>query len=189
MKLANGIPDDTDRRILRLLQRDCKISLAKIGEAVGMSAPSVVERIRKLEQHGVITGYHAAVDARRVGLDVTAFIGVSISHPRLIRAFERRIDSMDGVLECHHVTGVYTLLVKAKTYDTAALEALISKVRSIAGVARTETMVVLSTHCEHMQVCLEEPPARTRQAVGPNGSEKTRRTVRAATRARAEELS
>ncbi len=147
--------DDIDRRILRLLQDDCKLSLAKIGAVVNLSAPSVIERIRKLEEGGVICGYHAVLDARRVGLDVTAFIGVSISHPKLITAFEVQVERLDDVLECHHVTGVHTLLLKVKTRNTETLEQLISRVRSIEGVARTETMVVLSTHTERQQVALD----------------------------------
>ena len=155
MKLDAVDLDDIDRGILRALQDDCKTSLARIGTAVGLSAPSVVERIRKLEQGGVITGYQAILDARRVGLDVTAFIGVSISHPRLIATFEKEIQGLDAVLECHHVTGIHTVLVKSKTGNTAALEQLISRIRSIEGVAHTETMVVLSTHTERVQVPLD----------------------------------
>jgi Lrp/AsnC family leucine-responsive transcriptional regulator len=153
--------DDVDRRILRLLQDDCKLSLAKIGAVVDLSAPSVIERIRKLEEGGVIRGYHAVLDARRVGLDVTAFIGVSISHPKLIAAFEVQVERLDDVLECHHVTGVHTLLLKVKTRNTETLEQLISRVRSIEGVARTETMVVLSTHTERQQVALNGVDAGT----------------------------
>jgi Lrp/AsnC family leucine-responsive transcriptional regulator len=94
------------------------------------------------------------VDARRLGKDVAAFIGVSISHPRLIGDFERDITQVEDVLECHHVTGRHTLLLKAKTANTSSLEELISKIRSIAGVERTETMVVLSTHTERTQVAI-----------------------------------
>lgn len=146
--------DAIDLQILRTLQQDCKISLARIGEQVGLSAPSVIERIKKLEQSGVIRGYHAALDSRQLGFDVTAFIGVVIDHPVDIDAFEERVSSLEGVLECHHVTGQHTLLLKAKTQNTSTLEQLISQIRSIPGVARTETMVVLSTHTERIQIPL-----------------------------------
>lgn len=159
MKLDSVALDDIDRRILRLLQDDCKMSLAKIGVAVGLSAPSVIERIRKLEQAGVIAGYHAVLDARRLGLDVTAFIGVSIGHPRMIPAFERHVEGLPDVLECHHVTGEHSVLLKVKTRNTASLEALISQIRSIDGVERTETIVVLSTHTERAQLALEDADA------------------------------
>lgn len=150
--------DDIDMRIVAALQRDCKTPLARIGETVGLSAPSVMERIRKLEQAGVIRGYHADVDAKKVGLDITAFVGVSINFPKGIDRFEKTVKPMPQVLECHHVTGGPTLLLKVKVRNTAALEQLISNIRVIEGVERTETMVVLSTSTERFRVHLEVPP-------------------------------
>jgi Lrp/AsnC family leucine-responsive transcriptional regulator len=147
--------DDIDLHILSILQENCKLPLAKIGDRVGLSAPAVIERIKKLEDSGVIVGYRAILDGRRLGLDVTAFIGVSISHPRLIDEFEKEIAGFGSVLECHHVTGQHSLLLKVKTSDTSTLEDLISRIRSIDGVDRTETMVVLSTHTERTQVALQ----------------------------------
>lgn len=155
--------DGTDLRILDLLQENCKRPLAAIGEKVGLSAPAVTERIHKLEQAGIITGYVALLDGRLLGLDVTAFIGVSMGHPRLIDAFEREIESVDDVLECHHVTGGHTLMLKVKTESTESLEALIDRLRSIEGVARTETMVVLSTRAERARVPLLGPEAAPRR--------------------------
>ncbi len=89
-----------------MLQDDCRTPLARIGEAVGLSAPAVLERIKKLEAAGVITGYHAILDARRLGLDVTAFIGVHHQPPEAHRASSSaRWRRSTDVLECHHVTG------------------------------------------------------------------------------------
>jgi Lrp/AsnC family leucine-responsive transcriptional regulator len=146
--------DPTDLRILALLQADCRTALARMGEVVDLSAPSVLERIKKLEAAGIITGYHATLDARRLGIDITAFIGVIIEHPNRIGDFERQVSKLDDVLECHHVTGEYTLLLKVKTANTSSLERLISQIRSLDGVARTETMIVLSTHTERAQLAL-----------------------------------
>jgi len=143
--------DDIDLHILALLQENCKLPLA------------VIERIKKLEDSEVITGYRALLNARRLGKDVTAFIGVTIKHPKLIGEFERDIVQLDDVLECHHVTGQHTLLLKVKTENTSTLEELISKIRSIEGVDRTETMVVLSTHTERTQITLRfdaTPPVK-----------------------------
>jgi Lrp/AsnC family leucine-responsive transcriptional regulator len=148
--------DGIDFQILSMLQEHCKTPLAKLGEQVGLSAPSVIERVKKLEDNGIITGYHATLNARRLGKDVTAFIGVSISHPKMIGEFERAVMDMNDVLECHHVTGEHTLLLKVKTDNTASLEGLISTIRFIEGVSRTETMVVLSTHIERVTVALPE---------------------------------
>ncbi len=154
MKLGNEAIelDAIDLQILAILQEHGRIPLVKLGEQVDLSAPSVIERVKKLEDSGIITGYHAAVDARRLGKDVTAFIGVSISHPKTISLFEQTVELLDDVLECHHVTGQHTVLLKVKTHNTASLERLIRTIRSIEGVTRTETMVVLSTHTERTQI-------------------------------------
>lgn len=147
--------DSIDMQILGLLQSNCKLPWGKIAEQVGLSAPSVIERVKKLEENGIITGYRAILNGRALGMDITAFIGVSISHPENIQAFERQVDEVDDVLECHHVTGGYTLLLKVKTHNTASLEELIQRLRSFEGVARTETMVVLSTKTERIQIHLQ----------------------------------
>ncbi|MBI3784563.1 MAG: Lrp/AsnC family transcriptional regulator [Deltaproteobacteria bacterium] len=161
--------DEIDLRILALLQENCKLPLAKIGERVGLSAPSVIERIKKLEDAEVIIGYRAILNARSLGKDVTAFIGVLISHPKLIGEFEAQIVKLDGVLECHHVTGQHTLLLKVKTEDTSTLEQLISAIRSIEGVDRTETMVVLSTHTERTQLSMQLEATQTNRRARRNG--------------------
>ncbi len=172
MKLGkNYVLDGIDRQLLEALQRDSKRSLKEIGASVGLSAPSVMERVRKLESAGIIMGYHAQLDARKVGLDIAAFIGVSISTPVQLEAFERWADTVPHVLECHHVTGGHTLLLKVKTQNTEDLEALISRIRSMDGVGSTETMVVLSTHTERAEVALpsEAPPAEPKRRKSRKG--------------------
>src|ERR1041384_6096761 len=120
MKLGNEPIelDEIDLGILSILQDNCRTSLAKIGEQVGLSSPSVLERVKKLEDGGLIRGYHAILDARRLGMDITAFIGVYVSHPRLIDRFEHEVHQIEDVLECHHVTGAHTLPLKVKTAHT-----------------------------------------------------------------------
>lgn len=156
MKLGHEAfePDSIDLQIISILQDHGRMPLVKLGEQVGLSAPSVIERVKKLEDGGVITGYHASVDARHLGKDVTAFIGVSIGHPRTIGLFEDQVERLEEVLECHHITGEHTVLLKVKTGSTATLEDLIKTIRAIDGVARTETMVVLSTHTERTQIAV-----------------------------------
>src|SRR5262245_57268998 len=124
---ADAAPDDTDIRILGLLQEDCRTPLARLGEHVGLSAPAVLERIKKLEAAGVVTGYHAIIDGRKIGYDVTAFIGVVTSDPESIGHFEQQITGLMSVLECHHVTGAFTFLLKVKTANTSSLERLITQ--------------------------------------------------------------
>ena len=161
------LPDSIDLQLIRALQADAKASLVKLGREVGMSAPSVMERIRKLEQAGVITGYSAIVDARRVGLDVTAFIGVSVDFPGRIGAFEQWVAEEPRVLECHHVTGGATLLLKVKCANTEGLEELIGTMRSNLGVERTETMVVLSTSAERVALPVSPDRAARSRRRGP----------------------
>jgi len=166
--------DAIDFHILGLLQRNCKLSWGKIGEEVGLSAPSVIERVKKLEESGIISSYQAILNGRTLGLDVTAFIGVLIAQPASIQAVEQRVSELEDVLESHHVTGDYTLLVKVKTQNTQTLEEVIRQIRSIDGVARTVTMVVLSTHTERVQIHLPQPqpePVPLRRARRANGRE------------------
>ena len=148
--------DETDRTLLMALQDDCTASLASLGEKVGLKPPAVLERVRRLEKAGIVRGYHALIDAREAGLDIGAFIGVGIDHPKHMSAFERAILAMPEVLECHHVTGRHTLMLKIRTKDTASLHGLISALRELPGVDRTETMIVLDTKVERTRI--ELPP-------------------------------
>jgi Lrp/AsnC family leucine-responsive transcriptional regulator len=176
--------DAIDLRILDLLQENCKRPLSAIGEKVGLTPPSVTERIHKLEEAGVIRDYVAVLDARALGNDVTAFVGVSIGHPRALARFEQTVHALDEVLECHHVTGQHSLILKLKTRNTRSLERLIDRFREMEGVTGTETMVVLSTHTERTRIALPlaeaEEPRRARSrggarlrrvAAGDNGAE------------------
>jgi DNA-binding Lrp family transcriptional regulator len=177
-----GVPswlDAIDLQILDLLQENCKRPLAAIGEKVGLTAPSVMERIHKLEDAGVIRGYTALLDGRAVGKDVTAFIGISTASAGSLASLMRAAAQHDEVLECHHVTGSHSLLVKVKTRNTETLENLIDTLRGIEGVTRTETMLVLSTHTERTRIALPlgatEPPRRQRRSRrGGDGAERPR---------------
>lgn len=164
--------DETDLRILALVQEDCRTALARIGESVGLSAPAVLERMKKLEASGVITSYRAILDGRRLGLDITAFIGVMVDHPTHISVFDEQVSSLPDVLECHHVTGSHTFLLKIKTPNTSSLERVISQIRTLEGVSRTETMVVLSTRVERVQLPLHPlaPPAPAPRRPRRNGT-------------------
>ncbi|MGH0034294.1 MAG: Lrp/AsnC family transcriptional regulator [Myxococcota bacterium] len=161
--------DTTDLAILELLQENCKQPLAAIGAKVGLKAPSVNERIHKLEEAGVITGYVALLEGRRLGKEVSAFIGLSTDRPRTIGQLEREVAAIDDIQECHHVTGSFTLIIKVKTQSTESLERLIEQIRALDGVARTETMVVLSTSAERPRIALsdlEESPTRPTRRSG-----------------------
>ncbi|MFQ5851178.1 MAG: Lrp/AsnC family transcriptional regulator [Candidatus Binatia bacterium] len=137
--------DTTDIRILSILQHHGRRHLAEIAKDVDLSPPAVMERVKKLEARSIIKGYHALLDAKKVGKDIVAFVGVSIGHQRYIDTFASHMVRQYDVLECHHVTGDETFILKVKTADTASLEKLLGEIRSMEGVTRTVTKVVLST--------------------------------------------
>jgi Lrp/AsnC family leucine-responsive transcriptional regulator len=137
--------DQIDLKILYILQNNGRSRLAEIAEEVALSAPAVMERVKKLEASGVIKGYQALLDAKKVGKDITAFIGVSIGNQRDIDNFAVHMAQHHDVLECHHVTGDESFILKVKSANTASLEKLLGEIRSVEGVTRTVTKVVLST--------------------------------------------
>jgi len=137
--------DHIDLKILYILQNNGRTRLADIADEVELSAPAVMERVKKLEASGVIKGYQALVDGKKVGKDVTAFIGVSIGNQRNIDQFATEMLRYRDVLECHHVTGDESYILKVKSANTGSLEKLLGQIRSVEGVTRTVTKIVLST--------------------------------------------
>ena len=138
--------DQRDHEILALIQRDAKMPQAEIGRRVGLATASVNERLRKLEQAGVIRRYGALVDPQAVGASVAAFVEVSIEHPRFEPAIVEHIRGLATVQECHHITGEFSLLLKVRVRDMAALrELLLNQLNAREGVRQTRTIMVLET--------------------------------------------
>jgi Lrp/AsnC family transcriptional regulator, leucine-responsive regulatory protein len=160
-----GALDALDTGILEILQVDCKTPLAKIGEKIGLSAAAVIERVRKLEEAGIITGYHAALDGRRLGLFVTAFVGVSVNYQNVVGSLEAQLGKLPELLEMHHITGDHALLLKVKVDSPAALEALLARLRTIGGIERTHTMIALSSPIERGTVAVD-PQKRNQPTSG-----------------------
>jgi len=152
--LVNGHgPDPIDRKILALLQDNAKMSQAEVAKVVGLTAPSVNERIRKLERAGYIRGYVALLDDKKLGHDITAFVEVFVEHPKFEQEFIQAVEGLDEVLECHHITGEFSLLLKIKVTDMAAFRRLlIEKLNSIRGVRQTRTVMVLATAKEQHRI-------------------------------------
>jgi Lrp/AsnC family leucine-responsive transcriptional regulator len=138
--------DSKDRKILELVQRDAKAPQSEIAKHVGLSTAAVNERLRKLENSGVIRGWSAVVDARAVGATVAAFVEVSIEHPRHEAAFLDKLLALPEVQECHHITGEFSLLLKVRVRDMDGLrDLLLHRLNGMDGVRQTRTMMVLST--------------------------------------------
>lgn len=148
--------DQVDLRLLELLQQNGRISQQDLAKAVGLSAPAVGERLRKLEERRVIQRYAAVLDPAMLGLDILAFVSVGISGSRHFADFRKRVRSADEILECHSVTGEGSHLLKIRVADTAALEALLAEIQGWPGVHRTSTSIVLSTMRESSNLPLPE---------------------------------
>jgi len=144
--MPNVLLDDKDRHILRLVQRDGRQSQAAIARQVGLSVAAVNERLRKLRTSGAIRRWTALVDPEVIGVGVTAFVEVFLEHPRFEAAFLDHLRALDAVLECHHITGESSLLLKVRVADVAALQRLLLHGLSAhAGLRQTRTVMVLST--------------------------------------------
>jgi Lrp/AsnC family leucine-responsive transcriptional regulator len=138
--------DPIDLILINLLQRDARTTQVQLAKAVGLSQPAVAERIKKLEEKGVIRGYVAQVDAVALGKDITAFVGVTIEHPKFFDGFMKKVKSMPDVLEAHRVAGNDSYLLKVRTENTRSLDVLlVETLRTIPGVTRTHTTIVLTS--------------------------------------------
>jgi len=139
--------EDTDRAILRLLARDGRMSYTDLGRATGLSTSAVHQRVRRLEQRGVIRGYVAVVDAEAVGLPLTAFVSVTPLDPGAPDDVPEQLASLPEIEACHSVAGDENYLLKVRVATPGDLEGLLGRIRAMAGVS-TRTTIVLSTPFE-----------------------------------------
>jgi Lrp/AsnC family transcriptional regulator, leucine-responsive regulatory protein len=147
--------DTLDMKALETLQAAGRESWAALGDALGMTGPAAAERVRRLEERGVIRGYAAVVDPRAVGAGLAAFVAVTLERPRDRTKFLALVDSLPEVQECHHVAGDDDYLLKVRCRDTSDLERVLThELKGLTGVARTRTTVVLSTVKETLAVPL-----------------------------------
>lgn len=148
--------DVIDVTILNELQKNARATGLEIARGVGLTPPSVGERIRRLENDGIIQGYAARLDFKKLGKDVLAFIHVSIEFPTFHDSFIQAIQALAAVQECHRVTGVHAYILKVRVENTEALDRLLmEKIRSIQGVTATQTSVVLASVKEEVAIPLQ----------------------------------
>ena len=149
--------DEIDISILESLQTNGRMRRNDLAERVGLSLPSVSDRLRKLEEGGYITGYYAKVDHRKMGRDVTAFIFVFVDSSKHYQTFVEHAGAHDDIIECHAVTGDGSFLLKVRTVNTSGLEKLLGKIQSWTGVTGTKTNLVLSTSKETTRIKITIP--------------------------------
>ncbi len=143
--------DAMSRGILRELQDDARLSFSELGRRVGLSTPAVVERVRRLEEAGIIAGYPVRLDAKRLGYAVTAFVSLTTERAghQKVRALAM---ALPEVMECHHMTGDASFLIKVRARSVEHLERVVER---FSEVGRTSTAIALSTYLEGKPV-LEE---------------------------------
>jgi Lrp/AsnC family leucine-responsive transcriptional regulator len=151
--------DKTDLLILQTLQTNGRITNSNLAKKVGLSAPSVLERVRKLEEAGIITGYHAKIEGSRVGRGQTCYVAISLSmHQKVeINEFHKRVNEIPEIIECFHITGEEDYLLKVMVRDMAHYEELLlNKLTKIPGTSKVKTMVVLSSIKTRSTIELDE---------------------------------
>ena len=138
--------DQIDRDILNILQIEARSSASYIAEKISMSIPAVIDRIKKLQESGVIMGFTTLLDHRKVGLDVSAFITVISESSSHYSDVVRQANKTSEIVQCFTTTGNGSHVLLAITQNTASLEKLLRAIQGWPGVMRTETQMILSSY-------------------------------------------
>ena len=141
-----SIIDKVDHKILEILQNTGRDSASHIATEIGMSVPAVSERIHKLEESGIISGYEAIVDPKKVGLDVAAIITLVSESSRNFDEIVKLANETQEVVQCFTTTGAGSHLLIVNTENSESLEWLLRAIQSWPGVLRTETQLILSSY-------------------------------------------
>jgi Lrp/AsnC family leucine-responsive transcriptional regulator len=145
-----------DSKILRLLADNGRMTWAELGQRLECSAPTAAEHVRRLEEDGYIEGFAARLIPEKIGYSLTAFVSVVLDRPQRRTAFLKTLMKLDQVLEAHHVAGTEDYLLKVVALSTRDLDQFLSEIlKSIPGVARTRTTIVLGTAKD---IALKPPP-------------------------------
>ena len=140
--------DKIDMAILTQLQRDSKITNATLSKRVGISPPSTLERVKKLEQSGIIKGYVALIDPTTVGKSITAIVSVSLTKHGVehLRAFNDAVEGFDEVLDCWHIAGEDDFILRVLTTDMESYEHfVVHSLSAVGNIARVRTSFCMST--------------------------------------------
>lgn len=137
--------DKIDRKILQLLVRNARMPFLEIARECGISGAAIHQRVKKLDEQGVILGSRLEVNPRLLGYDVCAFVGIKVQEPSLESTAIDHLNRIPEVVECHYITGEHNLLVKMYCCDNEHLmRTLAEKIRNIPGVVGTETFISLT---------------------------------------------
>ena len=139
--------DATDWNLLHMLQKNARLTFAELGRKLKLSPPAVAERVKRLEERGVIRAYRADIDLGALGRTLNVYLTAVVA-PKDYPRFRKMVESLDEIFECHHVTGEGSFILRAAVTDVAALEVLIQK---LTAFGPTTTAVILSTSLDRRE--------------------------------------
>lgn len=140
--------DQTDSKIISILQKDGRISMKELGKIVSLSPPAVAERVKRLEDTGIIERYKAVVNNVKVGKPICVLINASIK-PEKQEKFLEFANQSEDIIECHHVTGPHSMIMKAYLREMSHLEELVGKIQFFGN---TETFIIMSSPIEDKEI-------------------------------------
>lgn len=151
--------DKLDRRILKLLQEDGRMAMKDLAERVGLTVTPCIERVRRMERDGVITGYHARVDPSQLGASLLVFVEITLDHKNgnMFEQFRREVMKIDEVLECHLVSGDFDYLIKARIGEMADYRKLLGDILlQLPGAVQSKSYVVMEEIKETLMIAVDE---------------------------------
>ena len=135
--------DSIDIKILQCLTKDARMNASQISSTVNLSVSAVIERMKKLENSGLIRGYTALIDERMAGYDVQAMISIRLEHPKYNQSFAKQMREHNCVMECFYITGDFDYIARVSAGSTEELTKVLNDIKQIPGVSLTRTYVVL----------------------------------------------
>ena len=135
--------DNIDIKILQCLTKDARMNASQISSTVNLSVSAVIERMKKLENSGLIRGYTALIDERLAGYDVQALISIRLEHPKYNQSFAKQMRDHRCVMECYYITGDFDYIARVSAGSTEELTKVLNDIKQIPGVSLTRTYVVL----------------------------------------------
>ena len=137
--------DIIDVKILEVLQANSRVSISELSKKVNLSLSAVSERLKKLESSNVIEKYTVILNAQALDKELSVIMNISLENPHHTSEFLDFVRTEDEILECHYVTGEYDYVLLITTRNTTTLEAIMNRIKSISGIKRTQTNVILSS--------------------------------------------
>lgn len=144
--------DELDINILRLLKENAKIPASEISNQINLSVSAVGERLKKLEKSGVIKQYATILNPNMLKKDLTALMFISLERPQVSEQFLKYVQLENEIMDCYYLAGDYDYLIKIATENTSSLEKLLNRIKSISGIIKTNTTVVLKTEKESYSI-------------------------------------